>query len=130
MSGHNVSDWQGWRVGVINLKCAAPDKPVDVPVAGWTKDAFGLDFRVIANDDGDYCIPGWCLTHLPTGFVVRYIDAGHIEALSLADEIAAAGDWDFTDPAEGKLRGPAVKAVMDKHPGKLFGSRRALRPRA
>ena len=58
----------------------------------------------------------WVINHLPTGYRVCTVIGARKLAQSLADEIAGAADWNFTDPEDARSRGAAVKAVMDRTP--------------
>ena len=126
----------GWQVGEIELRVegdqAAP--VVERTVAGWVKGLFGLDARVF-YDDNENLTPGFVLTHLPTGYVVRQLHCGLSQAKQIADQIAEGADWHFHDAADGprvKACGPAVLAVMQSHPNTVFGGAyaRALGPLA
>jgi hypothetical protein len=86
-------------------------------VAGWLHGHFALDFRLFRDEWGDWSERGWQLTHVPTGMVAAGILAPLDRACEIADEIAAAADWDFTDPSEARSRGPAAMAVIAAHEG-------------
>lgn len=107
-----------WKPSRIALKVRGTDgNPADLLTDGFVNGLFGLDQR--PNEGfGTGARRGkiWCMTHLPTGYAIRFIYGAFDKAVKIADEIAAAADWEFTDPAEAKSRGPAIKKLMDKHP--------------
>jgi hypothetical protein len=119
-----------WTVAPVALKVAGKNGPTDHIVAGWINGPFGLDFRVFTDDVVGDATPGFMLTHLPTGFVVRALIAvGMKEAMALADEILDSADW--TSPATPTPEQcAAVKMIMADYPGVVTSALRHLAPAA
>lgn len=119
-----------WTVAPVTAKCAGKDGPIDHVVAGWVKGPFGLDFRVFEDEDGEYLNPGFVITHLPTGMVVRQlVSVGMAEAKALADEILDSADWTFTGKPAAEHR-VAVQAIMQRHKGKVATGHSLIGPGA
>lgn len=104
-----------WTAGSFEtLAFLGEDKtPRKMEVAGWLNDIWGLDFRVWEDDDCDP-VPGWHLTHVPTGYSAFGILTGLTVAKSIATEIARMGDWNFQNPEQAKALGPVAAAVMKR----------------
>jgi len=97
------------------------DGPVQVEVDGVVKGLFALDPRenkTYPRKRGN----GWCLTHIPTGYAVRYMVCSLARAQKISDLIASGADWNFTDVAEAKLRSPVISAVMARFPKAFVSS--------
>lgn len=102
-----------WQVGPVEIITTSGPQVI----AGWVNGKFGLDFRAMLTDDEEWD-GGWVLTHLPTGMVVRRIFANLQTAQAYAGEIAAHGDWDFTEatPDRMKALSPVIAAAKAKFP--------------
>lgn len=102
-----------WQVGPVEIMTTSGPNVI----AGWVNGRFGLDFRAMLNDDEEWD-GGWVLTHLPTGMVVRRIFSNLQTAQAYAGEIAAHGDWDFTEatPDRMKALSPVIANAKDKFP--------------
>jgi hypothetical protein len=109
----------GWNDGLFVMKVIGSDGVKDKTVDGYVNGIFALDKR---SDVYDLRKVVWCMTHLPTGYAVRHIRGSLSDAFKIADEIAAGADWDFSDPKEARSRGPAVKAVAERHPNAFHNS--------
>jgi hypothetical protein len=92
--------------------------PESLIVGGWVRGPFAIDERANETWLGKQSRRGkvWCITHLATGYAVRFVIGSRKVAQRMADELAAEADWNFHDPAEAKTRGAAVKAVMARNP--------------
>lgn len=122
----------GWEVGAITGKFESKGEPNDQIIAGWIKGPFGLDFRVFWDDDLDgYPAPGWVLTHLDSGRIVRCMLGSLAAAQAYADRLADAADWNVTDPAAPQYElGKIVKATMAEFPNVRFTTESRLGPLA
>lgn len=119
----------GWTAGEIPAKVRMPKgPPEDYAFAGWTNGLFGLDFRVYDDDDGEPFVPGWSVTHIPTGYTVCAILAGLAEAKALTEELGAAADWNFTADADSKARAEAFHAFQHAHDGKVIRATATFAP--
>ena len=103
-----------WRAGAFTVRTDQGE----FQIAGWICEPFALDFRVWETDD-DWYDRGWALTHLPTGFVAAGILAPLNQAFSIADEMNACADWDFTDPMQAQKLRKQVHALQARHEGLL-----------
>lgn len=120
-----------WKAAAIALKCDNGSGPQDHLVAGWVNGPFGLDFRAIWQDFDGYFVPGFVLTHLPTGYVIRQLcNVGTLEAQAIAEEILADADWASLEGKPDASHGAAVKAAMARHPGVVTASHKNLGPGA
>lgn len=103
-----------------------------IPVAGWVRGIFSLDFRVFDNScefDEEELVGGWALTHIPTGLRVAGLVTSLGNAKELADRILSLGDWDFTDPQGGKKLGDHMRDMRDQNIGiMLIGALRGIGP--
>lgn len=107
-----------WTMQIFPCKTHKPgSEPIILHIGGWVKGDFGLDpRRYDLSDWGEETAKGWVITHIPTGYVVRAIKAASPDkAKEIADIIASACDWNFTDPDAAKALSQAVKKVMADH---------------
>jgi len=97
-----------WVAGSFEVATFAGEgkPPAILPIAGWIKHPFALDFRVF-DDDAEWIDAGWYLTHIPTGFGIGGIIANLPEAKIVADEIREIADWSFTETDGAKTVAPA-----------------------
>ena len=105
----------GWNAQGFTVRTDQGEREI----AGWVNGVFALDFRVFREDHYDYDIDtfsGWQLTHIPTGFKAFGILTPLDRATKLADELASAADWNFTDPAEAKRLSKVARDFMEAHP--------------
>lgn len=131
MSALGITIGDGWRIGPVIATCARQGEIVERELAGWVSGRFGLHYSMFADDDGEPAIPGFVLTHLPTGYVVRHLHCGLSDAQRVASALQAAADWDFDDPASAKRYEAAVAVgrAMEQEPDIVFsGSRSAFGP--
>lgn len=92
-------------------------------VDGFVSDVgLGMDLR----DEGDSL--RWTLSHLGTGHRICDIEGSVVEAFAVADEIAACGNWHFTDPEDRHPLRDAVRAVFARHADKVTPSLANLPP--
>lgn len=107
----------GWQLEIFEC-LAGVDAPVPAvcKIGGWVKDPFGMDRRFFYDEAADEYSSGWVITHLPTGYCCFGVLGQKEIAFRIADELAAAGDWDFVDVSAAKSRGPAVREIIKRHP--------------
>lgn len=118
-----------WAIGAVPLRCMWQGVEQTIEVAGWIKGPFGMDFRAFQDDEGEFSDPGFVLTHLATGRVVRQLIIGSIsEAQHLADEILAGADWNFIEKPDA-THSAVIKQVMSRHPGMVEAGHQCLAPR-
>lgn len=110
-----------WQVGPVEIITTSGPQVV----AGWVNGKFGLDFRAMLTDEEEWD-GGWVLTHLPTGMMVRRISANLQTAQAYAGEIAAHGDWDFTEATPDRMK--ALSPVIAEAKGKFPNVSTAIRP--
>lgn len=103
-----------WRAGAFTVRTEQGERQI----AGWICEPFALDFRVW-DDDEDWYVRGWALTHIPTGFIAAGILAPLNQAFSIADEVNACADWNFTDAVLSKKRAKPMHALKAKYDGVL-----------
>ena len=106
-----MSDQKAWLVGEI----PAATSHGRIPVAGWIKGHFGLDFRIWHDEISDDFTKGWCLTHIPTGRVTMGIFAPLAQAQELADAFAEMTDWSFAESEKAKDLVFLVRGFRNQH---------------
>ncbi len=118
-----------WKEGYVRMMVGAGSQlPRQISVRGWVGGLFGVDER--SNYTPQRSGKVWCITHIPTGFAARFVIGPRKLAQQIADEIEAAADWNFSDPAEAKSRGEAVMTVMARHPRCFVTADECGQPRA
>lgn len=106
-----------WQAGAFDARCTGD---VLIPIAGWIKGPFGLDFRAFVGGYelglGGYEFPkrGWCITHTPTGYAIQNVVGDLEEAKAVADRLTAFGDWsEVTQVTAPKLFGEQMRALRN-----------------
>lgn len=114
---HTAGPWVA-----AELEVATPDGLL--PVAGWVRGVFALDFRVFdilhTLDPESELAAGWALTHLPTGYAVAGLVTPLNEAKELVERISALGDWDFTDLQKARGFSKSMAAMRDQAQGAIL----------
>lgn len=107
-----------WQRTTFNMAVSAGGGNVEqIAVEGWTNALFAIDERIYTRDTRRRV---WCITHLPTGYAVLSVLGTRQLAMKVADSLASAADWQFTNPLNAKARGPATKSVMGQFPRSTF----------
>jgi hypothetical protein len=99
-----------WKKTVIRLRVRGAHGPEWMPVSGYSDGTFGLDRRPYLDDAGSSGF-GYCVTHLRTGFVVRYVRDTLPNAKAFVAAIRTA-DWEFDDPEQAKADGNRPRVVI------------------
>lgn len=98
-----------WRVEEIVIGTAKP-----VRVAAWVCGLWALDLRLFEMGPDDL-VPGWGLTHRPTGMFAAAIIESLEESQSIVARIDALGNWNFPGqdvPSHLKLGMAALRAGL------------------
>lgn len=103
-----------WRAGSFTAQSGAGD----FEVAGWISGLWALDFRGYDDEDG-FVLPGWALTHIPTGYLAAAIMDSLANAQAIVALIDNLGGWDFTDPAKVREKSAAMRQLRDTMPDVL-----------
>lgn len=101
----------GWAAGVI----IARNEGRQTPVAGWVKAPFGIDFRVVEGAEEIDAV--WAVTHLASGYTAGAWVGSATDVMRLADQMAAAADWDFDTIAEMKVERASMQSIWDAYKG-------------
>jgi len=104
-----------WTVAAITMSC----KDGDVQVPAWTCGIWALDFRVFEPFPGEL-MEGWALTHVPTGYLGGGITAPLSRAMEIVAEVAAIGDWCFTDIKCANRFTKHIRALRDRLPDEFL----------
>lgn len=135
-----MSAGDDWTAGAFDALVGYPDKMGEAktfPVAGWLKGPWALDFRVweVTTDDWGDIEPegGWCLTHVPTGFVACGIKGALAFAQSIADAFDMMGGLVRDDrPCAGQIlfrSGPRPQGRARRPAGFQCAQARSFHPR-
>lgn len=116
-----------WKAESFDAIVEFRGKNVMMPIAGWVKGIWALDFRVFDLSEGwdEDLSSGWMMTHKPTGRCVFGIVCPLSEAMDIADKISAMGEWEFEGDTPPKslsgIRAKVKEAFGDKlAPSTLF----------
>ncbi len=86
-------------------------------VDGWVCHPFAVDKRY---HDGPGSTVAWCITHLPTGYGVKHVKGRRALAQKVADDLARACNWNFTDPLGSKGIARFVRPVFENFDPDVF----------